>query len=67
MVKVTADLWEKMQEFERVFPDSTVPLMMIPGGETNEGLIDKINRSIEVGENLLEKEYGWKYDGSQIY
>lgn len=67
MVIVTDELWAKMQEFEKAFPDSCVPLEMIPGSETNEGLIDKIDRSLEAGEDLLPKEYGWKFDGSEIY
>lgn len=67
MVTVTEQLWQKMKEFEERFPDSCVPLEMVPGTETNEGLMDKINRSIAAGEDLLAKEYGWKFDGSEIY
>ncbi|MDN4069254.1 hypothetical protein QYF50_15485 [Paenibacillus vini] len=67
MVNVTDELWRKMQEFEKRFPDSCVPLEMVPGSETTEGLIDKINKSLAAGEDLLPAEYGWKFDGSEIY
>lgn len=67
MVNVTDELWTKMQEFEKRFPDSCIPLEMIPGSETTEGLIQKIDKCLEVGEDLLPKEYGWKFDGSEIY
>lgn len=66
MVEVNEKLKTKMQAYFDRFGD-VVPLEMIPGSETNEGLIDKIDRSLEVGEELLPKEYGWKFDGSEIY
>lgn len=66
MVEVTGKLKARMQAYFDQFGD-IVPLEMIPGSETTDGLIDKIDRSIAAGEDLLEKEYSWKYDGSQIY
>lgn len=67
MVVVTNELKAKMQEFEKTFPESCVPLEMIPGSETTEGLIEKIDKCLKAGEDLLPIEYGWKFDGSELY
>ncbi|MEK4977196.1 hypothetical protein [Bacillus sp. FSL K6-6540] len=66
MIEVTSELKSKMDAYFDRFGE-IVPLEMVPGSETNEGLIDKIDRSLEAGEDLLPKEYGWKFDGSEIY
>ena len=61
---------EEFRTLNKRFIDTfkeNLPLMMIPGIETLEGLTEKVNQSIEKGENLLPKFYNWKYDGSEIY
>lgn len=66
MVEVNEKLKTRMQAYFDRFGD-IVPLEMVPSSETTEGLIDKIDRSLETGEDVLQTEYGWKFDGSQIY
>lgn len=66
MIQVTPDLKRKMDAFFDQFGD-IVPLEMIPESETTIGLIQKIDKSLKAGKDLLAKEYGWKFDGSEIY
>jgi hypothetical protein len=66
MIIVTPDLKKKMDEYFDRFGD-IVPLEMLPGSETNEGLIRNINKSLEADKDLLPELYGWKTDGTEIY
>lgn len=36
-----------------------IPLMMVPDGETIEGLLEKIEKSIRAGKDLLPEFYNW--------
>lgn len=66
MIEVTSKLKEKMNEYFERFAD-VVPLEMIPSSETTQGLIEKIDKSLEADKDLLPEAYSWKTDGSQIY
>ncbi|MFB0840969.1 hypothetical protein [Paenibacillus oleatilyticus] len=65
--KVTPELWEAMQEFDRRFPDSCVPLEMIPSSETVEGLLMNIQKCFDANKDLLPELYNWKLDGTVWY
>jgi hypothetical protein len=65
-VQVTPELREAMQKYEEQF-DDIVPLEMVPGSESVEGLIDNIEKCLVAGKDLLPEIYGWKFDGSVIY
>lgn len=64
--KVTPELGEKMDEFYERFGD-IVPLEMVPGSETVEGLLENIQKCFDANENQLSKIYNWKYDGKTLY
>lgn len=66
MVEITSELKGRMDAFFKRFGD-VVPLEMIPSSETTEGLIEKIDKSLKAGEDLLPQEYGWKFDGTELY
>lgn len=65
-VTPTGALWHAMQEFKKRFGD-IVPLQMIPSSETNEGLLNNIQKCFDADKDLLPDIYGWKFDGSVIY
>lgn len=50
------ELNERMKE---AFDDGGLCLMMLPAWETREGLIEKAERSLREGKNLLPEAYGW--------
>jgi len=64
---VTPELQRAMEEFENRFPDSDVPLEMVPSSETTAGLLFNIKKSIEAGKDLLPEVYGWNNDGPIVY
>lgn len=65
-MKLTAELYEWMDKFEEHFV-AVVPLRQIPLSVTDEELILAIKESIEKGENLLPKMFGYdKDDGSNL-
>lgn len=64
---VTPELWGAMQEFDKRFPESCVPLMMVPSNETVEGLLKNIQQCFDAGEDKLPENYKWVFDGTKVY
>jgi hypothetical protein len=59
LISVTDPRYSEIdRQFRQAFGNG-IPLMLIPDGETIEGLSDKVNRSVQEGKTLLPRYYDW--------
>lgn len=59
MISGTDVRFEKLNTKFRVIFGDIIPLMMIPDGETIEGLTEKVNKYFEAQKDLLPELYEW--------
>lgn len=65
MINTNGKEYKNLNDVYEAAFGNPIPLMMIPEGETLEGLKEVINKSISEGKNLLPERYEW--DDSYLY